>query len=109
MKWIAVCFIAAVLVTGWGTAAAQKPATEQCNVEDWRYTHTPALRILTIEGSTTCQKGHIRIRAYDTSDGSLKFMGVADGTIKGYIFTALVTAIYEKPASMKIKYRIVKR
>ena len=62
--------------------------------------------MVTIEGSTTCEKGRISIRAYDTSDGSSKFMGVANSTVNGYIFKALVTAIYEKPASMEIKHSI---
>ena len=94
-----------VLLFGFGVALADDDSG-MCSVEDWRYTHTPGLRMVTIEGTTTCKEGRISIRAYDTSDGSSKFMGVDDSHVNGFIFEAHITAIYEKPASMDIKYSI---
>ena len=94
-----------VLLLGFGAAFADDDAGK-CSVEDWRYTYTAGLLVLTIEGSATCETGRIRVRAYDTSDGTSKFMGVAQTAIEGYIFSATVFAIYKNPASMDIKYAI---
>ena len=74
-----------VLLFGFGVALADDDSG-MCSVEDWRYTHTPGLRVVTIEGTTTCKEGRISIRAYDTSDGSSKFMGVDASLVSGFIF-----------------------
>ena len=96
-----VCFISLALVMGFGVAIGA-----ECKVEDWRYRHVPGLQMLWIEGSTTCDKGEIQIRAYDTSEGTPKFMGV-DGTfIEGHISRASVRDVPKNPKSMEIKYAI---
>ena len=96
-----VCFISLALVMGFGVALGA-----ECKVEDWRYRHVPGLQMVWIEGTTTCDKGEIQIRAYDTSEGTPKFMGV-DGTfIEGHIFQASVSDVPKNPKSMEIKYAI---
>ena len=99
-------FSALVLLSGFGVAIADDGDSGKCNVEDWRYTYTAVMQMLMIEGSTTCDKGRIRIRAYGGPDSSKTFLGVADGYIRGYIFQATINAISEQPESMEIKYSI---
>ena len=72
------CFITLALLVGFGVAIGT-----ECKVEDWRYRHVPVLKTVWIEGGTTCDKGEIRIRAYDTSEGTPKFIGVDEPSSKG--------------------------
>lgn len=85
-----------------GTAIACDDHIGKCEIEAWRYTHTPMMRMLTIEGSATCNNGSANIRLFQ--DG--KFLGVAKGIIEGHALSAMAMAIYEKPKSLKIKYSI---
>ena len=73
-----------------------------CKVEDWRFldfsTSTPRIKI---EGTTTCEKGHITIRAYD---GSGKYIGNDNTFIRGHAFNAYIEG--QVPKDMSIKYTI---
>ena len=95
------CFITLALLMGFSIAIGT-----ECKVEDWRYRHVPVLKTVWIEGGTTCDKGEIRIRAYDTSEGTPKFIGVDDAFIEGHIFKARVRDVPKNPKSMEIKYAI---
>ncbi len=99
-------FVPLALLMGFGAGAAGEDKAAECGVEDWRYMHVAVLQKLKIEGSITCEKGWIRIRAYDTHGDSPKFLGVAESVAEGYIFEAFVDDIAEKPESMEIKYSI---
>ena len=77
-----------------------------CEVEDWRYWHIEAARILGIEGVATCDTGTITIRLYQEADGEPQFLGIADGRIEGHVLTANAVAIHKKPTHMSIKYSI---
>ena len=96
-----VCFVTLALLAGVGVAIGA-----DCKLEDWRYRHVPLLKIIWIEGSTTCDKGEIRIRAYDTSEGTPRFIGVDNAFIKGHIFKARVSDVPNNPRSMEVKYVI---
>ena len=97
---------ALALLSGLAVGATGSAHANECSVEDWRYNHVASLQNVRIEGSTTCEKGRIRIRAYDTSGDSPKFLGVATGVVQGYIFETYVEDIPENPESMEIKYSI---
>ena len=45
-----------------GTAVAQDEESA-CEVDDWRWYHTKALRVMGIEGVATCDTGRITLRA----------------------------------------------
>ena len=76
-------------------------ARAECDIEAWRF--TADFNIIEIEGATTCEKGLIRIRAYDADD---KFIGVAMGVIQGFTFVAHVNNAPANIETMGIKYRI---
>jgi len=98
-------FVALALLSGLAVGAAGSAHTDECSIEDWRSRHS-AGRTLWIEGATTCEKGRIRIRAYDNSDDASVFIGIAEGVVEGYIFEAYISDISEKPKSVEIKYSI---
>ncbi len=75
-----------------------------CKVEDWRW-YAPMENMLMIEGSTTCDKGRIRLRLYEGTEDNRKFLAVDSGFIRGHTFKALISNI-KKPKSPSIKYSI---
>ena len=104
MNW-ASRFVALALLSGLAVGAVGPAQADECSIEDWRFRHS-AGRTLWIEGATTCEKGRIRIRAYDNSGDALDFIGVAEGVVEGYIFEAYINDVSEKPESVDIKYSI---
>ncbi|MCY3794811.1 MAG: hypothetical protein OXG51_10620 [Gammaproteobacteria bacterium] len=78
----------------------------KCKIEAWRYTHTPAIRLLTIEGSASCNEGTVNMRLYVGDGEKKKFLGTADGIIEGHALKAVAYAIYEKPKTLSIRYSI---
>ena len=76
----------------------------KCEVEDWRW-HAAIGGLLVIEGSTTSDKGEIRIRLYDGTGEKRKFLGTDMGYIEGHAFQSMMTNI-QKPKSPSIKYSI---
>lgn len=91
-----------------GGALACDDHVGKCEIEAWRYTHTPAMRVLTIEGSASCDKGSAKIRLFTDPEKS-QFLGVADGLIEGHALNAVAFAIYEKPEALFIRYSIQPR
>ena len=78
-----------------------------CEIEDWRW-YVTAGTFLTIEGVATCDAGRVRIRLYEGEGDKPKFLGTADGRIKGHTFEAIGQNI-EPPSSVSIKYSIEPR
>ncbi len=85
-----------------GIAVACDDHVGKCKVDAWRHIYTPGVDMLMLEGSSTCDKGHIRIRLYDTE----KFIGVSEAFIEGHAFQAVFMGINEGPKSASIKYGI---
>ena len=77
-----------------------------CEIEDWRWYSVGDY--LNIEGVATCDAGRIRIRLYDGEGDNPKFLGTADGRIKGHTFEAIGKNI-QPPQSVSIKYSIEPR
>lgn len=90
------------LSSGIGVACDDHVGT--CEIEDWRYHHTPIMNALTIEGTTTCDKGMAKIRLYEKAGEKPKFLGVTNGYIRGHAFQAVVMNIDKKPSDLLIKY-----
>ena len=78
-----------------------------CEIEDWRW-YTAAGSFLMIEGVATCNAGHIRIRLYEGEGDKPKFLGTAEGLVKGHVFDAIGQNIRE-PQTLSIKYSIEPR
>lgn len=89
-----------------GLAKACDDKGEKCQVEEWRSAHNEILEILVIEGVSTCDKGRIRIRVYDTSEDKPKFIGTSAGRIRNHTFRENITEFPKKPASMSIKFNV---
>ena len=87
-----------------GTAQACDDHHGACEIEDWRW-YTTAGTFLQIEGVATYDTGHIRIRLYDGEGDKPKFLGTAEGLVKGHVFDAIGQNIPE-PQSLSIKYSI---
>jgi len=98
--------VALALLSGLAAGAVGSAQADECTVEDWRYNHVASLQKVKVEGSATCEKGRISIRAYDGSGDAQVFMGVASGVVRGYIFETYLDDIPENPESMSIKYSI---
>ena len=81
----------------------------KCDLEAWRYTHTPFMQAMTIEGSTTCDTGSATIRLFSSDSGSEEFIGVAQGLIEGHALQATALGIHKKPEDLSIKYSIEPR
>ena len=77
-----------------------------CEIEDWRW--YSVADYLNIEGVATCDSGRIRIRLYEGEGDKAKFIGTADGRIKGHTFEAIGQNI-QPPQSVSIKYSIEPR
>ena len=80
-------------------------AADNCEIEDWKYTHTPIINMLQIDGATTCAEGKIRMRVYAGEGDDRKFIGVASPYIRGNIFQAVLYQIAE-PSGLSIRYII---
>ena len=61
-----------------------------CEIEDWRWSG-PIGGYLTIDGAATCDTGFITIRTYEGDGG--RFLGVANGRIRGHAFEAIATEV----------------
>ena len=103
--WRAGC-LSLVLVAGtMGVALACDNHVGKCELEAWRSTYTPMIKMLTIEGSATCNEGSINTRLYDGE----KFIGTADGIVEGHAAHASAYDIQARPAALTIKYSIQPR
>ena len=76
-------------------------------VEDWRW-YEAISGMIKIEGSATCDKGRIRIRAYDKEGDGQQFLGTAQGLVRGHAFSATILDVV-KPDSLAIRYSIEPR
>ena len=85
MKMNKYLLILALLFFGW-TAIAHDEAG-QCQIEDWRWSHT--LNYLTIEGVTACDSGKIIMRIYEGSGDGAQFIGNDIAYIEGHAFTII--------------------
>ena len=74
--------IAAMASLIWGASAS----ADDCQVQDWRWYHTPVVNMLTIEGVTTCANGRIAMMTYDQNGETRRFLGVADSFIEHRAF-----------------------
>ncbi len=89
-----------------GMAEACDDQGGKCQVEEWRSAHDKMLGFLLVEGVTTCDKGRIRIRVYDTSGEKPKFLGTSAGRFRNHTFREMITEFPKKPASMSIKFNV---
>ena len=87
-----------------GIAQAGNGHHGACEIEDWRW-YSAAGSFLMVEGVATCDLGHIRIRLYEGEGDKPKFLGTAEGLVKGHIFDAIGQSIPE-PQALSIKYSI---
>ena len=101
MRWLIPTAVAGLLFAGIAGASDDHHGT--CEIEDWRW--YGELDILSIEGVTTCNAGHIRIRVYDNKR---KFPGIMHGYIQGHSFVAMGLNI-QPSESLSIKYSIEPR
>ena len=77
--------------------------TLACKIEDWRWYVSDATDdTIWLEGTTTCRKGKIAIRAYDGDDN---FLGMTQGYITGYTFKDYMDNV-RAPQSLSIRYSI---
>ena len=95
-----------VMASGTATFASDTPKG-QCQIEDWRSVHVPAMKVLTIQAVTTCETGEVFIRLYETVGDKQQFLGVTSAIIQGYTLEAIAHSIPDKPKQLSIKYRIV--
>lgn len=100
MKYI---LMSAVLITAMlpGLSLSCDDHHGKCEIEDWKHSHNQFGEILSIQGVTTCNKGFIRIRMYDSG----KFHGIAEALVEGHIFEAISFNV-PKPSALEIKYSI---
>lgn len=77
-----------------------------CEIEDWRYHHTEAMRLLGLEGTATCNEGELTVRAYTGSEDDPTLVGVDTTYIKAHVFKTAIFAVHERPANLFIKYSI---
>ena len=102
-------FATLALLSGAAVCTNVPALAGECTIEDWRYSHDAPNQMVNIEGSATCAKGIIRIRAYEDRDGTQTFVGVAETFVRGHIFSTIIDAVPEKPEAMIIKYTIETR
>ncbi len=89
-----------------GSALACDDHVGDCEIEDWRWrSPLPEGSFIVLEGSTTCDKGNIRIRLYDGAGSDAQFLGIADGTVDGHAFKALAERV-PLNARLSIRYSI---
>ena len=92
------------VITALIEAGADPGAAVACQTEDWRWQYVEFYKMISIEGTTTCETGKITIRAYD---GNGKFVGTGWGFIEGHVFTITpIMDILRKPRSLNIKSAI---
>ncbi len=81
-------------------------AAAACEVEDWRWYHTAALRALGIEGVATCESGRITLRVYDQTAQGRKFLGVDETFINNRAFTTTIFAVDPRPMDPVVEFAI---
>ena len=82
----------------------ESSVTAACQIEDWRWQYVEFYKVVSIEGTATCETGKITIRAYD---GNGEFVGTGWGFIEGHVFTITpIMDILRKPRSLNIKSTI---
>ena len=77
-----------------------------CEVEDWRWYHTEALRAFGVEGVATCDSGRIAMRAYDQVGDKRKFLGVEDTFIENRTFKMTIYAVDPRPKNPVVEFTI---
>ena len=90
-----------------GAARAHDTSPGACQVEDWRWWHTKALRVMGIEGVATCDAGTVNLRAYDQRDGKRIFLGVGSTFIEGRIFNTTILAVDPRPADPVVEFTVM--
>ena len=97
---------AAALWLAAGVAIACDDHIGLCEVEDWRYYHTEAMRMLGIEGTATCNEGELTLRAYSGTEDDPNLVGVDTTYIEGHVFKTAIFAVHARPENLFIKYSI---
>lgn len=106
MKRVVFCALAASLILA-GGAVAHDTSPGACKVEEWRWWHTKALRVMGIEGVTTCDTGTVNLRAYDQKDGGRIFLGVGSTFIEGRIFKTTILAVEPRPSDPVVEFTVI--
>ena len=86
--------------------AAASASAEDCQVEDWRWYHTPMVNMFTVEGVASCDNGRIAMLAYDQNGESRKFLGVADSFIEHRAFVMTIYDVDPPPVSPAPEFTI---
>ena len=82
-------------------------ASIACEVEDWRWYHTKALKVMGVEGVATCDGGRVTLHAHDQKGDAREFLGVARATIEGGIFKANIFAIDPRPTNPVLEFMVI--
>ena len=102
MKTLIACMATVVVLASTAVFACDDHYGD-CSIEAWLWRHQ--LTFLSIEGVTTCDEGRVKIRMYDGD----RFIGVADGLIRGHALEAYHLNLESKPTDFNIKYSIEAR
>ena len=103
-RFVLYALAASMILAGAAVAQDEQPA---CEVEDWRWYHTKALRIMGIEGVATCDSGRVTLRAYDQNGEAREFLGVERAFIKGGIFKTQILAVDPRPADPVVEFTVM--
>ena len=100
MKYI-VSIMSGILLS-FSIAVACDDHVGKCQVDAWRHAFNSRINIITLQGSSTCNRGLIQIRFYDAG----KFIGVTNAFIGCHAFETFLMDIHKEPKSLNIKYSI---
>ena len=104
---ICVMAAAAAMLLAWPAHAdTDETSTAACHVEDWRWYHTKALRLMTIEGAASCTSGKVTLRVYDQNGDTREFLGVERAHIEGGIFKTNLYAVDPRPTAPDVVFAV---
>ena len=97
----------AIVLLWFGSARAYDDHVGECEIVGWRWYYNigTGLRVV---GSTTCASGSVTIHLYEETGESKRSVGIAIGSIEGYIFiaTPVLFSGTEIPQLLSIEYSI---
>ena len=81
---------------------------QECEVEDWKHKYEPSVQAFLIQGVSSCRDGRLYMRLYRSSEDGREFLGVAETSIRGYIFETYIDS-EEDARGVEILYEIDER
>ena len=101
---IVLTFVAAVVSGTLASAAAAQEPT--CEVEVWRWYHSPFMESFGVEGVASCRESRIAMIVFDMDGETPTFVGVGDGFIEHRAFTVLLRDVPHPPVNPVIEFTI---